>query len=143
MARGASARSTAVCTTASAVDIIAVVGAQPHEVRSRGGVEVVDEGAVVYCARGAEGGVRTDYLAAAGCIAVDVLEGEEPVVLVLVSVVAERIASCHRSLVLHVALPGQTNRLEPVNQIRVRKRPYRGVAGRRVRFGTVGWEEGP
>ena len=103
-----------------AVHVIAVVGREPHEARSRSRAEIIDEHTVSHrtTAGIGENNVRTTRRTV-----INVAEGYEWVMLGSIRLMNCQVTATRHPLVLHVALPSQTSRLKPINEIRPAERP--------------------
>lgn len=106
--------------TGEAVHVIAVVGREPHEARSRSRAEIIDEHTVSHrtTTRVGENNVRTTRRTV-----INVAEGYEWVMLGSIRLMNCQVTATRHPLVLHVALPSQTSRLKPINEIRPAERP--------------------
>ena len=106
--------------TGEAVHVIAVVGREPHEARSRSRAEIIDEHTVSHrtTTRVGENNIRTTRRTV-----INVAEGYEWVMLGSIRLMNCQVTATRHPLVLHVALPSQTSRLKPINEIRPAERP--------------------
>jgi len=83
--------------------VVAVVRRDPHEAGRRRRVEIVDESAVRHAPTATR--IREHDLRATAGVVSDVLERDEPVMLVGIRLGAPRDAACCDALTFHVTLP--------------------------------------
>src|SRR6266487_6466622 len=100
--------------------VIAVVGREPHEARSRSRAEIIDEHTVSH--RTATG-VGENNIRTTRRTVINVAECYERVMLRSIRLMIRQVTAARHPLVFHVALPSQTSRLKPINEIRPAERP--------------------
>ena len=106
--------------TGETVHVVAVVGREPHEARSRSRAEIIDEHTVSHRTTA---GVGENNVRATRRTVNNVAEGYEWVMLGSIRLMIRRVTATRHPLVLHVALPGQPGRLKPINEIGSAERP--------------------
>jgi hypothetical protein len=95
------------------VHVVAVVGREPHEVRSRPGIEIIDERTVSDRTTAAR--ISKHDIVTASRIVCDILEGNETVVTVFIGLLVARVAAHANILVFHVGFPRDARGLEAID----------------------------